>query len=157
MQPTEDLVFRVSGVAESPARFRAQTRRFTVIVDEPEELGGTDEAPNPVEYVLIGFGGCLNVMAHLIAQELGFTIRRLEIELKGTLNPDRLFGRSKAERAGYKHIEAQLKIDADADKTLLQEWLTRINDRCPVNDNLSNPTSVMISVTSLKSETQPLT
>jgi len=156
MQPTEDLVFRVSGVAESPARFRAQTRRFTVLVDEPEELGGTDEAPNPVEYVLIGFGGCLNVMAHLIAQELGFTIRRLEIDLKGTLNPDRLFGRSGAERAGYKQIEVQLRVDADADEATLQEWLARINDRCPVNDNLSNPTPVTISVTSLQ-EQQPVT
>ncbi len=155
MQPPEDLVFRVSGVAESPARFRAQTRRFTVLVDEPEELGGTDEAPNPVEYVLIGFGGCLNVMAHLIAQELGFTIRRLEIDLKGTLNPDRLFGRSDAERAGYKQIEVWLLVDADADEATLQEWLARINARCPVNDNLTNPTPVTISMTSLQ-EQQPV-
>ncbi len=146
MQPTEDLVFRVSGVAESPARFRAQTRHFTVLVDEPEELGGTNKAPNPVEYVLIGFGGCLNVMAHLIAQELGFTIRKLEIELKGTLNPDRLFGRANDQRAGYKRIEVQLKVDTDADEATLQEWLARINDRCPVNDNLQHSTPVTLSV-----------
>ena len=45
-----------------------------LIVDEPEALNGTDEDANPVEYILAGFAGCVNVVGHLVAKELGFKI-----------------------------------------------------------------------------------
>lgn len=142
-----DLIFSVKGESTSPAQFVAKTRGFKLVIDEPEDLGGSNEDANPVEYILAGLAGCLNVVGHLVAKELGFTIRNLKIEVSGSVNPDRLFGTSKAERAGFKEINLTLIPETDASIETLAQWLRIVEDRCPVKDNLANETPVKVSVT----------
>ena len=95
-----DSRFRVKAHSESPTKTIVKARQFEIVVDEPAELGGTDLGANPVEYVLAAFAGCLNVMAHVIAKELNFELRGVEIDLYGDLNPARLFGMGFDVRAG---------------------------------------------------------
>ena len=139
-----DVTFKVSGQSESPARLAVQVRGFELIVDEPPGLGGDDEGPNPVEYILAGLAGCLNVMGHIIAKEMGFTIRSLTIDAAGPLNPGKLLGKQTDDRAGYKNIDVTLKVDADVDQATLDRWLATIETRCPVSDNLMNLTPVAV-------------
>ena len=142
-----DLIFSVKGESSSPAQFVAKTRNFSLIIDEPETLGGTDEGANPVEYILAGLAGCLNVVGHLVAKELDFKINKLKIEVEGSINPDRLFGTSSKERAGFKNINLNLIPETDANIETLTKWLKIVEDRCPVKDNLINRTPVKVSVT----------
>jgi uncharacterized OsmC-like protein len=135
-----DLEFKVHGRSESPARIRVAARNFQLVVDEPPQLGGTDEGANPVEFVLAALVGCLNVVAHIVAKELGFRIDSLEIESSGTLNPERLFNQPTDDRAGYKRIGVKLRVKADADEATLERWLSIVGSRCPVSDNLGNGT-----------------
>ena len=128
--------FRVKAHSENPTKTVVKARNFEIIIDEPQELGGTDSGANPVEYVLAAFAGCLNVMAHVIAKEMNFELRGVEIDLSGDLNPARLFGMSFEERAGYKQIQVRIKPDCDADA----------ESRCPVSDNLQHPTPVKIDL-----------
>ncbi|MGC1631318.1 MAG: OsmC family protein [Gelidibacter sp.] len=141
-----ELTFSVKGHSASEAKFIAKTRQFKLVVDEPEGLGGTDENANPVEYILAGLAGCINVVGHLVAKELGFSIQKLHIEVSGNINPDKLFGVSKAERAGFKEIDLKLIPETDASIEKLAEWLRIVQDRCPVKDNLTNITPVKVSV-----------
>ena len=141
-----DLKFNVLARSETSARTVVEARHFKMIVDEPESLGGSDLGANPVEYVLAAFAGCLNVVGHLIARELDFTLKGLEIEIEGDLNPDRLMGVPTEDRAGYKSIRVKISPDSDADKELLSRWLKIVKERCPVSDNLSNPTPVSIEL-----------
>lgn len=141
-----DLNFSVKGVSENPTKFVAEARNFKIIIDEPPTLGGTDHGANPVEYLLASYAGCLNVMGHLIAGELGFKLDKLEIELSGNLNPDRLFGTSFEERAGFKKIDIQLKPTANASPELLKVWTEAVENRCPINDNLREITPTEIKV-----------
>lgn len=85
-------------------------------------------------------------MGHLVAGELGFTLEKLEIEVSGNLNPDRLFGTSFSERAGFKQIEIKLKPYSNADSELLKRWTEEVENRCPVNDNLREKTPILITV-----------
>lgn len=141
-----DLKFSVEGESSSATQFIGKTRQFTLVVDEPKELGGTDEDANPVEYILAGFAGCVNVIGHIVAKELGFTINNLKIEVTGELNPHRFLGTSDEERAGFKAISLNLIPDTDADIETLAKWLQIIEERCPVKDNLQNKTPVKIAV-----------
>jgi uncharacterized OsmC-like protein len=141
-----DLNFSLSGQNENPTKFVAKTRQFTLTIDEPEGLGGTDQAANPVEFLLAAYAGCLNVMAHIVAKELNFQLKRLRIELDGDLNPSKVFGHETTDRAGYKEIRVNIIPDAKTDETTLAKWLEIIESRCPVNDNLINPTPVKISL-----------
>ncbi|GAB4243471.1 MAG: OsmC family protein [Ekhidna sp.] len=143
---SNELKFSVSSVSVSPAKTRIQTRGFDLTVDEPEALGGTDQAPNPVEYILAGYAGCINVVAHIIAEELDFYLENLKININGFLNPDRLFGKSLADRAGYKQIDVSLETTTEIDPELKKRWLEEISHRCPVNDNLTNQTPISFSI-----------
>lgn len=141
-----DMKVRVSAQSENATKTVVKTRNFQIVIDEPAELGGTNDGPNPVEYVLGAFAGCLNVMAHVVAKELNMTLRGIKIDISGPLNPARLFGQSFEERAGFKEISVVLKPDTDADDATLEKWVHAIEDRCPVSDNLQHPTPVSISI-----------
>ncbi|MDD5714987.1 MAG: OsmC family protein [Bacteroidales bacterium] len=141
-----DMKVRVSAQSENATKTVVKARNFQIVIDEPAELGGTNDGPNPVEYVLGAFAGCLNVMAHVVAKELNMTLRGIKIDISGPLNPARLFGQSFEERAGFKEISVVLKPDTDADDATLEKWVHAIEDRCPVSDNLQHPTPVSISV-----------
>jgi uncharacterized OsmC-like protein len=137
-----DLKFGVKGHAESNTRLNVKARNFSIIIDEPPSLGGQDHGANPVEYLLASYAGCVNVMAYLIAGELNFKLDKLTIKVEGNINPDRLFGKSNEERAGFKQINLQLEPVTDASPEILAKWVKEIENRCPVNDNLLNPTPV---------------
>jgi uncharacterized OsmC-like protein len=141
-----DLTFKITAQSETSARTMVQARNFSIIVDEPQELGGSNQAANPVEYVLAAFAGCLNVMGHLIAKEMNFTLRDLKIDIEGKLNPNKLFGKCDMDRAGYKEITVVLKPDCDADPDTLQKWMHEVESRCPVSDNIQNNTKVNVAV-----------
>lgn len=140
--------FPVDATAETPTRTRVLAREFTIIVDEPPSLDGEDLGPNPVEYVLAGFAGCLNVVGHLVARDLGFTIRKLSIQISGELDPGRLKGATDGPRAGFQSITAKLDLDADITDEQKEAWLRAIEARCPVSDNLANPTPVTLAISS---------
>lgn len=141
-----DLKFRVKAHSENPTKTIVKARGFEIIVDEPADLGGTDQGASPVEYVLAAYAGCLNVMAHICAKELGFELRGIKIDLSGTINPARLFGQSFEERAGYKEIKVTMRPDCQADEDTLSKWKDAILNRCPVGDNLKNATDIVVLV-----------
>ncbi len=141
-----NLKFSLAGTNETAARFVGKTRNFQLIVDEPEGLGGTDSAANPVEYILAGYAGCINVVGHLVAKELNINLNKLKIEIEGEINPARLFGKPSADRAGYLYIHVNLKPETDASDEQLAEWISEVEYRCPVNDNLSNATPINVTV-----------
>lgn len=143
---SNELKFSISSKSESPAKAKITTRGFDLLVDEPEELGGTNEAPNPVEYILAGYAGCINVVAHIVAEELDFPLENFRVDIDGYLNPNRLFGKSLEDRAGYKAIDVKLETTSAIDPELKQRWLDEIEHRCPVNDNLTNATPITFSI-----------
>lgn len=140
------LKFSIESKSASPARTEIETRGFKLIVDEPEELGGTNQAPNPVEYILAGYAGCINVVAHITAKEFNINLQDLKISIDGDLNPARLFGQSYQDRAGYQAINVQLHTTSTIDEQVKIKWLQEIENRCPVNDNLRNSTPVNFSL-----------
>lgn len=141
-----DLNFQIQGEAQTAARFVAGARQFSIVIDEPPALGGDDLGANPVEYLLASYAGCINVVAHLTAKELGIKIEKLSIKVDGNLNPARLFGQSYEERAGFKHINVDFTPITDAEPEIIKLWIDTIKNRCPINDNLSNATPLTLNL-----------
>lgn len=141
-----DLRFSVYGESNSSTQFVAKARHFKLVVDEPYDLGETDEAANPLEYILAGLAGCINGVGHLVAKELKFVISKLNINVSGAINPDNLLGISSSDKAGFKSILIDLVPETDADIVTLFKWLKIVEDRCPVKDMLRNETPVKLSV-----------
>lgn len=141
-----NMQVNVKATKENPTKTVVKARNFEMIIDEPANLGGTDHGANPVEYVLAALAGCLNVVGHVVAKEMGFEIKNLEIELDGELNPARFMGKSDEERAGYQAINVKMKPETDADESTLKSWIEKVESRCPVSDNLANATPVNITL-----------
>ncbi len=133
-------------------RVEVQTRNFEFVIDEPESLGGTDEGPNPVEYLLGSLGGCLSIVAHGVADEMELELKDLTIDLEEDLDPAKFQGKDVDTRAGYQSIRASIDaelLSADGepvDHEQKGEWLARTEDRCPVSDNLSSETPIEIGI-----------
>lgn len=144
-----DMNFSVKATAETAARTLVRARSFSLTVDEPEGLGGTDRSANPVEYLLAAFAGCLNVVAHMVAREQGVVLRGLELVVEGELNPGRLLSGHTEDRAGFKGIRVQLTPRADASPEALSAWLKEVKLRCPIHDNLINPTPISVEIASV--------
>ncbi|NLB20652.1 MAG: OsmC family protein [Clostridium sp.] len=139
------IKFNIKARSENPTKTVVEARNFKIIVDEPKNLGGTDAGPNPVEYVLAALAGCMNVVGHVVAKEMNFELRSLELEIEGDLDPGKFMGTSMKERAGYKEIRVVLTPDADADKEILDKWIEAVEQRCPVSDNIANATPVKVA------------
>lgn len=136
------LNFAVTGNSATQTRYEGHARHFKITVDEPQALGGNDDAPNPVEYILAGYAGCLNVVINLVAKELRIKINSLKIEISGDIDPARLLGTSFNNRAGFLSLKVEIDLDSDADEKTQMLLFKQVKERCPVNDNLSNTTPI---------------
>jgi len=119
-------------------------RQFTFSIDEPPALGGTDAGPNPVEYVLSSIAGCINVVLHMVAKEQGVEIRSLKLWVTGQLDTDRLMGVDTERRAGFESVDLTAEVDSPASAEEIDALLRIAETRCPVADNLGNPTPVTL-------------
>lgn len=142
----KDVVLKVKGYrvpGKQDTYMCIESGRFQIYSDK---VGG--EAPSPVEYVLAALVGCYNVVGKIVADELGIRIQEMTIEAEGVFNPQRLYT-GEGGRAGFKEIILRVKVKADASKELLDEWLSRVEKRCPVEDNLVNSTPVKATLETL--------
>ncbi len=119
-------------------------RQFNVAVDEPQALGGTDTAPNPVEYILAALGSCQEITYRLYADALGIPVNRVSVRLEGDIDLRGLFNVDKSIRPGFQGITAEVTIDSPASENDLLRLKSVVDRHCPVLDILQNPTPVQI-------------
>lgn len=140
------LKFSINAASENSTKTVVKARDFNIIIDEPKDLGGTNEGANPVEYILAAFSGCLNVVGHLVAKELGMTLKGIKIDMEGDLDPAKFMGQVTNNRAGYENIKVTIYPDTDADFKTLEKWIKAVESRCPVSDNIMNSTPISINL-----------
>lgn len=138
--------FAVSAASESETKTVVEARDFEFVVDEPAELGGTNDGPNPVEYLIGAWAGCLNVVVHTVGEEYEIDIGDVEIEIEGDLDPRKFLGVTDDGRAGYRELRVDIEIESDADQAALDAFAAAVEERCPVGDNIANPTPTEVTV-----------
>ncbi len=147
MSDSDDVIpVEVEAERENPTKSTVEARDFELVVDEPEEMGGADEGPNPLEYLLAGQAGCLNVTASQVAADMDVTLESLEIEIEGEFDLDAFQTEQPDERTAVQNIDVTLAAEADADPETIQEWGERVEERCPVSDNIRHATAIDLSV-----------
>ncbi len=140
------MKFKIDAISHGGMKTEVDTGKFKIIVDEPKNIGGSDEGASPVELILAGLAGCYTVVGNMVARELGFELRGINAQIEGTLNPARFAGKSYDDRAGFKDIQIKIKVDTDADEQTLKKWIEMVENRCPVTDNLTNKTPISITL-----------
>ena len=49
-------------------------------------------------------------------------------------------------RAGYQEVNVKIDIETDANQDTLAKWLTVVEERCPVSDNIGNKTPLNLEI-----------
>ncbi len=84
-----DTVWKAAVIWQGGFRNQIRIRDFPAgYADEPEALGGTNTAPNPVEQLLGALGSCLAIGYTANASVRGIQIEELRIELEGHIVKD---------------------------------------------------------------------
>lgn len=117
---------------KSGLKTHSQIRSFdSVVMDEPKELGGDNQGPNPLEYLVASLNGCKGVMIPLIAKELKFKFSELSFDTKGTVDLRGLMG-DPSVSTHFQNLRFQVTIKTDESEERLQALQSAVADRCPV-------------------------
>ena len=127
-------------------RSEARIREFaSAKSDEPDQLGGTNTGPNPVEQVLAALGNCLAVGYAANATVAGISINSLTIDVEGDLDLHTFLG-LKDGNAGFSNISVKVTIDSDATPQPLQALHDKVVNTSPVGHTLNRAVPVDIQI-----------
>ncbi|HZP92150.1 MAG TPA: OsmC family protein [Burkholderiales bacterium] len=121
-------------------------RNFHVEVDEPPALGGTDAAPNPVEYALAALATCQEITYRLHADALGIPLNDVSVRLEGEIDLRGFFNAAEGVRPGYQRIRGTVEFDSPASPEQLAKLKAAVDAHCPVLDLFRNATPVQIAI-----------
>jgi uncharacterized OsmC-like protein len=113
--------------------------------DEPEGLGGTDTAPNPVEQLIGALGSCLAIGYAANATVAGIRLHDLRIDIEGELNLESFLGIEPG-HAGYETLRATVHIESDADETVIRDLHDAVVASSPVGHSLSQAIPLAIEL-----------
>lgn len=120
----------------------AVIRDFTVNIDEPEHLGGTNTAPNPVEMLLAALGACQEIMYSAYAAMMDIHLHEVKVNVSGKLDLRGLFALDPAVHAGFSEINFETTLVSWAPPADLQRLREMVEHHCPVMDTLMRPIPV---------------
>lgn len=127
---------RTSGLA-----IDGTSRDFTVRVDEPTELGGTDTGPNPVELLLTSLGTCQAIALTSFAPKFDVLLDAVRVQVEGDIDLTGFLGTADV-RPGFQELRVTLHVSTDASQEALDALVAYTDTHCPVGDTLSKGTRV---------------
>ena len=122
-----------------PGGLKVETnaRGFKIILDEPEDLGGSNKGMNPVEAILCALGACQTIVASAFAEAQNFSFEEFHVELEGDLDPDGFMGLADV-RNGFQEIRYVMHFKTNESQEKAEAFADFIEKRCPVGDCIAN-------------------
>src|SRR5262245_41032306 len=145
--------WRVTTTWQGQTRSRAQVdgfeigaervpRRFTIDIDEPCELGGTNRFANRQEHLLAALNACMTVGYVAQCAVRGITLESLEIETNGEIDLRGFLGLDPAVPAGYENLSYTVRIKGSGSKEQLAEVHAAVMATSPNCYNVSRPVAL---------------
>ncbi len=112
-------------------------RDHVIMADEPEEILGSNEAPNPQELLMAALNACMTVGYVAGAAKRGINLSRLEIETRGTLDLRGFFALADTVPPGYPALQYVVRIAGDGTAEQFAEIHAEVQATSPNYDNLA--------------------
>lgn len=121
-----------TGIWKGGVKTEMSVRSFApFMVDEPTDLGGTDEGPNPVELVLSGLSSCTSVMISLIAKEQGFAYEAAKFINSGQIDLQGMGG-VEGVSPHFQSVQFDVIVTTGESDERLEQLKVAVEKRCPV-------------------------
>jgi uncharacterized OsmC-like protein len=134
--------FSAQGTLVGVTEVDVRTGAHTFKVDEPESLGGTDVAANPVQYALASLGSCQAITYRVWAEHLGIDVDSVTVRVEGDLDLRGFFGVDDTVRPGFTGVRVNVSIKGPESAERYQELASAVDAHCPVLDLFQNPVPV---------------
>jgi uncharacterized OsmC-like protein len=117
-------------------------RRFSIDIDEPCELGGSNRFANPQEHLIAALNACMTVGYVAQCAVRGITLERLEIETDGEIDLRGFLGIDTAVPPGYEKLSYIVHIKGSGTKEQFTEIHEAVMATSPNFYNLSQPVAL---------------
>jgi len=145
--------WRVTTAWQGQTRSRAQVegfeiggervpRRFSIDIDEPCELAGSNRFANPQEHLLAALNACMIVGYVAQCSLRGITLERLEIETDGEIDLRGFLGIDPAVPAGYEKLNYVVRIKGSGTKEEFAEVHAAVMATSPNFYNVARPVAL---------------
>ena len=114
-------------------------RRFSIDIDEPRELGGSDRFANPQEHLIAALNACMTVGYVAQCAVRGITLESLAIETDGKIDLRGFLGIDPAVPQGYENLSYTVRIKGNGTKEQFAEVHKAVMATSPNFYNLSRP------------------
>lgn len=113
------------------------SRRFSIDIDEPRELGGSNNFANPQEYLIAALNACMTVGYVAQCAVRGITLESLSIETDGDIDLRGFLGVDPAVPPGYETLSYTVRIKGGGTKEQFAEVHEAVMATSPNFYNLS--------------------
>jgi uncharacterized OsmC-like protein len=145
--------WRVTTTWQGQMRSRAQVegfgingervpRRFSIDIDEPCELGGTNRFANPQEHLIAALNACMTVGYVAQCAVRGITLESLAIETDGEIDLRGFLGIDPAVPPGYEKLSYTVRIKGSGTKEEFAEIHEAVMATSPNFHNMSRPVAL---------------
>ena len=110
-----------------------KTTKHTVMVDEPESIGGPDQYPNPAQYVLSALASCTAITIKMYANNKGWDVGNINVDVK----MKDIISSGKPTKTIVKAVQFEEPLE----KGQIERLLT-IGSKCPVSKLLEQPVNM---------------
>jgi uncharacterized OsmC-like protein len=112
-------------------------RDFTIKIDEPRELCGTDQYANPQEYLLAALNACMTVGYVASCALQGIELEELRIETEGNIDLRGFLGLDETVSPGYESLRYTVHIKGSGTPEEFQKIHESVMATSPNYHNLS--------------------
>jgi uncharacterized OsmC-like protein len=113
---------------------------FTIRVDEPLELGGTNQYANPQEYLVAALNACMIVGYSAVCAREGIELEDLRIETEGDIDLQGFLGIDPAVPPGYEQLRYTVFVKGNATPEQFEKVHRTVMATSPNYFNLSDAT-----------------
>ncbi len=108
-------------------------RQFEIVVDEPAEVGGTDEGPQPTELFLASLASCFAMSVAHVARKRGIELADLSVVADG-------------EYDGPRFARLRLVVRSSHPRPALDEIARRAVSYCYISNTLAHRPAVEVRI-----------
>lgn len=131
---------------DQPFKTTLTAGEHELIADEPESVdGGTDQGPDPYDYLLMSLGSCTVMTVKMYARRKEWSLEDIYVELRHNKRHDEDCQNCDEKESKIDVIEKELVVEGDLTDEQLERIL-EISNKCPVYRTLQSDIKIESSI-----------
>ena len=119
----------------------ATARGHSIVVDEPEDVGGQDQGLSPYELLLAALGGCTAITLRMYAQRKGWSLQDVRVSLSHERSHAEDCEQCDSTEGKLDVLRRRIELVGELDEDQ-REKLREIAAKCPVHRTLHSEVKV---------------